>query len=156
MSTNVLVQGNMPPKFFDQLQKCSVKDVFVLEGRPSLKAAKGSSWQLQKRGVTPTIMADNMAGYLFYKNLISEVWVGCQSVGPQEAQCDIGALILAVLAQTHQIPLYGYKTKVEKKGSAASNDLTKFNGQRIVAGKVKAFVPLAEKVPMKYFKGIYE
>lgn len=93
-----LIQGVFRPDFFTFLKK-SKKNIVVLEGRPSLQAARENCLQLQKIGITPTLMADNMAGYLFSKGIVKEVWIASQATDKNGAMCDIGALIVAVLAK---------------------------------------------------------
>ncbi len=153
--SKVLIQGNFPVEFFNQLKDCPIKDIFVLEGRPSLKAVKDSTRELNKLGFTPTVMADNMAGYLFYKKLINEVWIACQAVDQEKIVCDIGALILVVLAKKHNVPVYAFKTTPGRKNNEADNDLKKFNGKVVLSTATKAYVPLTETVPVSYLKGIY-
>ena len=96
-----------------------------------------------------------MAGYLFYKNLINEVWIACQPIDKEKVMCDIGALVLAVLAKKHQIPVYAFKAKLGKKSSTAENDIKKFNGRVVLKTATKSYVPLTETVAVSYLKGIY-
>jgi methylthioribose-1-phosphate isomerase len=145
----VLIQGVFRADFFSLLKK-SKKDVVVLEGRPSLQAARENCLQLQKMGMTPTLMADNMAGYLFSKAMVKEVWIASQSIDKNGAMCDIGALVVAILAKKHDIPVFTYFAGRTSKPFGKSSDLQKFNGQSVVTAKVKAFVPLIEWVPAKY------
>ncbi len=100
--SKVLIQGNFPVEFFNQLKDCPIKDIFVLEGRPSLKAVKDSTRELNKLGFTPTVMADNMAGYLFYKKLINEVWIACQAVDQEKIVCDAAVFMKALTERLQQ------------------------------------------------------
>ena len=104
----VLLQGVFKTSIFDLLKKRKVKEVFILEGRPGLEAAKQSSKELLKRKIKPTLIADNMAGFLFYKNLVREVWISYQSKDKKGALCHIGGLILGVLGRKHKIPVNIY------------------------------------------------
>lgn len=148
----VLIHGVFRADFFDRLKK-NVKNVVVLEGRPSLKASKDACAQLQKIGLTATVVADNMAGYLFSKGLVSQVWLASQTVDKNGAVCPIGSLILAVLAKKHQVAVFAFPSGEKSKPLGKPGDLQKFNGQNIVSGKVKAFVPLIEWVDAKYLSG---
>lgn len=150
----VLIHGPMPSAFFDELKKATVSDVYVLEGRPSLKNLKSAVKELQKRGMVPTVLADNMAGYLFYKNLLKEVWMACRT-DKKAVVCDPGAIILQTLAKRHQVPVYGYKSKSLKKDTAAQADLSRFNGQKVVANRVKSYVPVNDELTKEAFYGIY-
>lgn len=151
----VLIQGLFRKDFFGALSKCG-KDVVVLEGRPGLEASRDSVAHLQKIKIVPTVMADNMAGYLFSKGIVSEIWLAAQASDKSGAMGEIGALILAVLAKKHKVPVFTFPAGRKSKPFGKPADLQKFNGQTVVAGKVKAFVPLNEWVPVKYIKKNYE
>ena len=154
LKDSVIVHGFFNDNFFDNLKKSSKVNVIVLEGRPSLKSGRESSANLQKRGIVPTVIADNMAGYLFFKNAVKEVWLSGQAVDKNGAMCEIGSLVLAVLAKKHSVPVFVALTdKSQAFGRQAFGkpaDLQKFNGQNVISGKIKAFVPLIEWVPAKY------
>ncbi|MCC6758160.1 MAG: hypothetical protein IT395_00855 [Candidatus Omnitrophica bacterium] len=151
----VLIQGVFRKDFFGALSQCK-KDVVVLEGRPNLEAAHDACKHLQKAKIVPTVMADNMAGYLFSKGFVKEIWLAAQANDKAGAMCEIGALILAVLAKKHSVPVFTFPAGKKNKPFGKPADLQKFNGQSVVTGKVKAFVPLNEWVPAKYIKKNYE
>src|SRR3989338_6892437 len=111
----VLVQGVVKGSLFDLLKKRKTTDIVVLEGRPNLEAARQSTKDLAKRKLIPTLIADNMAGVLFYKNLVKEVWLSYQLTDENGALCDIGGLILAVLGKRHNIPVYIYPSGRKSK-----------------------------------------
>lgn len=148
----ILIHGVFPSNFFDRLKK-NGKNVVVLEGRPSLKASKNACAQLQRIGLTPTVVADNMAGYLFSKGLVSQVWLASQASDKNGAVCPVGSLILAVLAKKHRVSVFTFSSGEKSRPLGKPGDLQKFNGQNIVCGKVKAFVPLIEWVDAKYLSG---
>lgn len=151
----VLLHGVFDKSFFDMLKEKTPQRVFVMEGRPDLEAAKASSSQLLKRGITPTIIADNMAGFLFYKEMVKEVWLAYEAVHEKGALCYIGASILGVLAKKHNIPVYCYsgdKAGKTKKLFGQDKDIATFNGHRIAAKGTKAYVPLFEHVPGHCFE----
>ncbi len=152
----VLLQGVFNASIFDLLKKRKIKEVFILEGRPSLEAAKQSSRELLKRKIKPTLIADNMAGFLFYKKLVKEVWLSYQTADKKGALCQIGGLILGVLGRKHKVPvnIFPNKTKLQLLGRA--KDITYFNGVRVAPSGIKGYVPLAEWVPSKYITKIYE
>ncbi|MCB9771271.1 MAG: hypothetical protein H6754_01780 [Candidatus Omnitrophica bacterium] len=158
MSTEIknvtLIYGAFKEDFFTALKKCQVKDIVVLEGRPTLESSRHAVLNLKKIGIIPTIIADNMAGYLFSKGLVKETWLASQAEDKAGAMCEIGALILAVLAKNHQIPVFTYAAEKKRKPLGKPADLQKFNGQSVVTGKIKAFVPLIEWVPAKYLRSL--
>ena len=145
----VLIHGVFRPDFFATLRKGG-KDVVVLEGRPCLAAAREACAHLYKIHILPTVMADNMAGYLFSKGLVKEIWLASEAVDKKGAMCEIGALILAVLGKKHKVSVFTFPAGRKNKPLGKSDDLQKFNGQKVVTTKVKAFVPLIEWVPAKY------
>ena len=149
-----LVQGVVDPKLFDDLKSKGLKEVFVLEGRPTLEAARTSSKELLKRGMTPTIISDNMAGVLFYKNLVAEAWIASQYSDSEGAACDIGGLILAVLGKKHGIPVRTYPAGRKTSFLGRSQDLVSFLKKRIAPKGIEAFVPLVEWVPAQYLNRI--
>lgn len=149
----VLIHGSLPASFFNELKKVPLNEIYVLEGRPSLKSVKASVKELQKRGLVPTVLADNMAGYLFYKNLIKEVWVACQPKDKKGVACQPGAIILSALAKRHNVPVYGYRIK--GKSRADRSDLGRFNGQKVVNSRLKVYSPASDELPASAFKGIY-
>ncbi|MCA9408742.1 MAG: hypothetical protein KC733_08630 [Candidatus Omnitrophica bacterium] len=155
-NATILVHGRMKDSFFDLFNGRTIKDFYVMEGRPSLEAAKESCKQFLKRKITPTVIADNMAGFLFSINLVQEVWIAYQEADDQGVLCSIGSGILAVLAAKHQVPVLCYPAKVKEKLLGKEKDLCYFNGQRTAPSAVKAYVPLVEWVPGKYITKIYE
>ncbi|OGX06933.1 MAG: hypothetical protein A2Z88_03955 [Omnitrophica WOR_2 bacterium GWA2_47_8] len=152
----VLVQGVVKGSLFDLLKKRKTTDIVVLEGRPNLEAARQSTKDLAKRKLIPTLIADNMAGVLFYKNLVKEVWLSYQLTDENGALCDIGGLILAVLGKRHNIPVYIYPSGRKSKLLGVSGDILKFNGTRVAPAGVEGYVPLVEWVPQKYITKTYE
>lgn len=151
----VLLQGVFEGSIFDRLKKRKIKEVFILEGRPGLEAAKQSSRELLKRKIKPTLIADNMAGFLFYKNLVKEVWISYQSTDKEGALCQIGGLILGVLGRKHKVPVYIYPNGKKLSLLGRSKDISYFNGIQVAPRGIKGYVPLAEWVPQKYISKVY-
>lgn len=152
-----ILQGVFKPSFFDTFKKRKPQRVFVLEGRPSLEAAKISSRELLKRKITPVIISDNMAGFLFYKNLVKEVWLSVHAVDRVGAICDIGALILSVLGKEHDIPVYAYfSLKRKMKFVESAKEVNYFSGVRVTPRNVQAYVPVKDWVPLRHIKEIYD
>jgi len=160
MSTNkkryiALIQGVVNDTLFDVLKKRKSTEIYILEGRPKLKAAKVLSKSSLKRKIVPTLIADNMAGFLFYKNLVKEVWLSYQLLDKNGAVCDIGGLILAVLGHKHKVPVYLYPTAEKTPLMGKKSDVLNFNGVRVAPRNVNAYVPLVEWVPRKYISKTY-
>jgi len=152
----ILLQGVFKDSAFDMIAKKRSKEIFILEGRPGLDAAKRSCQALIDRSIRPTLITDNMAGFLFYKKLVKEVWMSYQTADKERALCQIGGLILGVLGRRHKIPVYLYPNKQKLQLMGYSNDISFFNGVRIAPTGIKGYVPLVEWVPREYMTKIYE
>ena len=153
---SVIVQGVIQETLFDLLKKRKVKEVVVLEGRPRLEAVRHSCRQLLKRKIKPVVVADSAAGFLFYKDLVKEVWIAYQMVDKKGALCDVGALILGVLGKQHAVPVNLYAGVKRYKMIGDENDTLSFNGTRVAPLGVKAYVPLMEWLPRKYIAKVYK
>jgi len=151
-----LIQGVFPPEFFDVLKKRQPEQVVVTEGRPSLRSSQNSCHELIRREITPTVIADNMAGFLFARGLVKEVWVTYRVANNKEVLCEIGALILTVLASRHKVPVYGYSSVAPTVYLGKPEELFQFNNTRVAARGIRAYVPLWEWVPRQHLKKIYE
>ena len=60
----ILLHGNFEDKVLQGFKKGS--PYFVLEGRPDLIGSRSVLKALAKRKIVPTVIADNMAGFLFF------------------------------------------------------------------------------------------
>lgn len=149
-----VLHGIFSPKTFDDIVHQNIQDVFVMEGRPSLESAQYSCRELIKRKVQPTLIADNMAGFLFYKNLVKEVWISYQVADEDGALCQIGALILGVLGKRHSVPVRLFPSSQRLALLGKDKEILYFNGVKVAPRNVKGYVPLAEWVPRKYITEI--
>ena len=150
-----LLQGVFNSAAYDELKKKNVGEAFILEGRPGLEAARISSHELTRRNIKATLISDNMAGFLFYKNFVREVWVSYQSSGPDGILCQIGGLILGVLAKKHRISVSAYPNGKDLRLMGKSKELIFFNGIKVAPKGIAGYVPLAEWVPSKYITKVY-
>lgn len=151
----VLIQGVVKGSLFDLLIKRKCKEIFILEGRPTLEAAMFSCQTLLKRKIFPTLISDNMAGFLFYRNLVKEVWIAYQFDEKDGALCDIGALILGVLGKRHNVPVNLYPAQRKTHFIGRQKDLIYFQEKRIAPLGVKGYAPLLEWLPNKYITRTY-
>ena len=150
--TIVLLQGNIRPEFFARIvgKNEKKKKYFVLEGRPDLKASRRTCRELLKRKIKPTLIADNMAGFLFFKNMVQEVCLAYQTFDKTGAVCEIGALILAVLGKHHKVTVKFFPGERLKQFVAKDSTIFQFQKKRVAPLRSKGYVPLAEWVPQKY------
>ena len=151
-----ILQGIFKNSFFDYLRDSGQKDIFILEGRPSLDAAENSCRELIKREIKPTLIADNMVGFMFYKNLVKEVWVSYQTADEEGVLCHVGGLVLGVLGKKHNIPVHAYPGEKTLALLGHEKEIFHFNGLKVAPAGIKGYVPLAEWVPRKYITKIYE
>jgi methylthioribose-1-phosphate isomerase len=151
----ILLQGVFDPAVFHLLPKTDVLEVFVMEGRPSLESANTTCRELLKRKIRPTLIADNMAGFLFYKNLVREVWLSCQMADDQGALCQTGGLILGVLGKRHHVPVKLYPSSKESKMMGRQRDIFYFQGVKVAPANIKGYVPLMEWLPKEYITEIH-
>lgn len=150
---NPLVLGLPQPALFARLSK-EAKKVFVMEGRPFLTASREASSQLLKRKVTPVLISDNMAGFLFYNNLVKEVWISYFSESKDGLLCNIGALILGVLGKKHKVPVYAVVSRQKTDIAGKPKDIFEFQNKRVAPKGIKGYVPLVEWVPKNYISKI--
>lgn len=147
----VLLQGVFGKESLKKL-KAAKAAVFVCEGRPSLEAGKANSKALLAQKVTPTVICDNMAGFLFFKGLVKEVYLACQYADEGGALCDTGALTCAVLAKRHKVPVKLLQAKTRTRFLGDPKDILSFEGVQIAPKGTSGYVPLVEWVPGKYLK----
>jgi methylthioribose-1-phosphate isomerase len=150
----VLLHGIFEPSVFDGVKSGTGNELFVMEGRPSLESAQTTCRELLRRKIKPTLIADNMAGFLFYRNLVKEVWLACQTVDEQGALCPIGSLIVGVLAKRHNVPVYVYPASKESRLMGGQKDIFYFKGIKVAPQNIKGYVPLVEWLPKKYITEI--
>jgi len=151
----ILLHGVFQDAFFGLLKERKIKKVYVLEGRPYLDGAKVLCAALIKNNIQPVLIADNMAGFLFYKELVKEVWISYQEAGEQNILAKAGGLVLSVLAKKHQVAVKAFPSAKRKKYIANPKDILSFEGKRVAAKGVYGFVPLLEDVPKTYLAEIF-
>ena len=146
----ILLHGVFEPSVFDVVKSGNGNELFVMEGRPSLESAQTTCRELLRRQIKPTLIADNMAGFLFYRNLVKEVWLAYQAVDEPGALCPIGSLIVGVLAKRHNVPVYVYPASKESRLMGGQKDIFYFKGIKVAPQNIKGYVPLVEWLPKKY------
>ncbi len=151
----VILHGVFESNFYDLLKKKKLKNVFVLEGRPSLNTARISCRELLKRDIKPTLIADNMAGFLFYKNLVREVCLSYELADTDGALCKIGGLILSVLGKKHKVSVNLYPDCMGLDLLGNPKEICNFLGVKVAPDNIKGYVPLVEWVPRKYYTKVY-
>jgi methylthioribose-1-phosphate isomerase len=147
-----LFQGLLSADSLKKVKLSKDEHAFVCEGRPSLEAGRKNSAALLKNKISPTLISDNMAGFLFFKGLVKEVSIACQYADNKGALCDTGALILAVLAKKHKVPVKLLIAEHRHRFIGDPKAILSFEGQRMAPKDTHGYVPLVEWVPAKYLK----
>ncbi|HVW33861.1 MAG TPA: S-methyl-5-thioribose-1-phosphate isomerase, partial [Acidimicrobiia bacterium] len=81
--------------------------VWVDETRPVLQGARLTAWELDRLGISATLVADVMAGSLMASADVDLVVVGADRVAANgDVANKIGTYSLAVLAAHHGVPFY--------------------------------------------------
>jgi methylthioribose-1-phosphate isomerase len=81
--------------------------VYACETRPLLQGARLTCWELKKKGVSVTLICDNMAAALMKQGKINKVITGADRIAANgDAANKIGTYNLAVLSHYHKIPFY--------------------------------------------------
>jgi len=148
----ILFHGVLSAEFLKNIKLLKDEHVFCCEGRPSLDAGRKNAAIFLKNKIVPTMISDNMAGFLFFKGLVSQVNLACQYADNKGALCDTGALILAVLAMKHKVPVKLLMAEHKSRFLGDPNSILSFNGQRIAPKGTHGYVPLVEWVPAKYLR----
>jgi methylthioribose-1-phosphate isomerase len=82
-----------------------VAGVLADETRPLLQGARLTAWELQRRGVPVTLLADAAAGSVMARGLVDLVVVGADRIAANgDVANKIGTYPLAVMARRHGIP----------------------------------------------------
>ncbi len=151
----ILLRGTPQKSFFDILASKNIKELFILEGRGTVGKTSAFCKEILKHHITPTFITDNIAGFLFYQDLVKEVWVTYQDVKEEGLVSEAGALMLGVLSRKHRIPLFAVRSKHIVLKIGKPKDILEFFGRTIAPKGTKTFVPLLENLPKSYAKGIY-
>jgi len=81
--------------------------VYVDETRPMLQGARLTAWELMQDNIPCTLITDNMAGYLMFRDMVDIAIVGADRITRNgDAVNKIGTYGLAVLCKEHGIPFY--------------------------------------------------
>jgi len=81
--------------------------IWVDETRPLLQGARLTAWELEKEGISYTLITDNMAGYLMARGKVNKVVVGADRIAANgDTANKIGTYSVACLASLHEVPFY--------------------------------------------------
>ena len=150
--TTLLLYG-LPQKSFLEGLTSWGKEIFFLipEGRPHLWGARELAPQLSARGWPVRLITDNMMAYCLSRGMVAEAIIFSQEDTAEGAWCPTGALVLAIAAQAHAVPVK-VQPAAKTLSSPAEPEEALFHlaGQRTAPPGIKGYAPLAELVPWKY------
>lgn len=140
--------------------------VFVDETRPFLQGARLTCWEMDRDGIPVVLIADNMAGYLMQKGMISVVITGADRIARNgDTANKIGTYSAAVLAKEHGLPFYvaapmstidfaiedGQQIPIEERDP---EEMRKIGGQYVTLPHVEVQNPAFDITPAKYIAAI--
>lgn len=81
--------------------------VIATETRPFLQGARLTAWELDKDGISVSLITDNMVGHIMSKGMVDAVVVGADRIASNgDVANKIGTYSISVLAKSHGIPFY--------------------------------------------------
>ena len=82
-------------------------EVFVDESRPLLQGSRLTAWELQRAGVSVTVLTDAMAASLMRERGVDLCIVGADRIAANgDVANKIGTYSLAIVARYHDVPFY--------------------------------------------------
>ncbi|MEW6103712.1 MAG: S-methyl-5-thioribose-1-phosphate isomerase [bacterium] len=81
--------------------------VFASETRPRCQGARLTMWELERAGISSTLIADTMVGYAMKNKLVDIVFVGADRIAKNgDLANKIGTYQIAILSNYHKIPFF--------------------------------------------------
>ena len=144
------------------------KDIHVLvdETRPRLQGSRLTCWELQQRGISFDLIADNAAGHFMRTGQVNIVLVGSDRTAANgDVANKIGTYKLAVVAKENGVPFYPVVPTSTIDLSLANGDLIPIEerdgsevvtvfGKSIAPEGITARNPAFDVTPHRYVTGI--
>ncbi|MEO1994956.1 MAG: S-methyl-5-thioribose-1-phosphate isomerase [Planctomycetaceae bacterium] len=81
--------------------------VYADETRPLLQGARLTSWELQQRDISVTVICDSAAGWVMQQGRVQAIVTGADRIAANgDTANKIGTYSVAMLARSHNIPFY--------------------------------------------------
>ncbi len=140
--------------------------VLVDETRPRLQGARLTAWELQQRGISFDLIADNAAGHFMRTGQVQIVLVGSDRTAANgDVANKIGTYQLAVVARENGVPFYpvvptstidlnlahGDLIPIEERGA---DEVLRIGEQPIAPAGATARNPAFDVTPHRYVTGI--
>ena len=100
-------------------------EVFVDESRPLLQGSRLTAWELQRAGVSVTVLTDGMAASLMRERGVDLCIVGADRIAANgDVANKIGTYSLAIAARYHKVPFYvAAPTSTMDPATATGNEI---------------------------------
>lgn len=138
--------------------------VLATETRPKLQGARLTAYELKRDGISVTLIADTMVGYVMYKRMVNKVFVGADRIVLDAVINKIGTYQIAVLAKEHKIPFYvaAPKSTFDLSHTSAEitieerspEEVTYIGLERMAPEGVNALNPAFDITPLQYVTAI--
>ncbi|MGA7160674.1 MAG: S-methyl-5-thioribose-1-phosphate isomerase [Bacteroidota bacterium] len=140
--------------------------VYADETRPLLQGARLTAWELQKRGIHVTVIADNAAAVVMAMNKIDLVLVGADRIAANgDTANKVGTYNVAIIAKEHGVPFYvaaptstfdrsiadGAQIPIEERDP---KEISEGFGKRTVPEGVTVYCPAFDVTPHSYITAI--
>ncbi len=145
------VPGEDFPEFLKVHYPSGQWTIWCAESRPFETAVSERLRALIAAGYETFVIADNMIGFCMAQKKVQDVFVFYQRLTSEEASCQGGSLLVAVLAKELGIDCNLYPTDFDFE-KAASGDSLCYAGKHIVPPGAKSFIPGVDRVALSYFK----
>lgn len=152
--------------FFEAARQGKNLHIYADETRPLLQGARLTSWELQQRGITVTVICDSVAATVMKEGRVQAVVTGADRIaGNGDAANKIGTYSIAALAHLHDIPVYiaapsstfdlslasGDEIPIEERSAA---EVTNGFGQQTAPDDVDVYNPAFDVTPAKYIRAL--
>lgn len=139
--------------------------VFIAETRPYLQGARISAWELCRKGIAVTVIADAAAATLMRAGQIKRVICGAEAIaGNGDVIGCIGTYSLALAASAHGIPVHiaaatavlsaqNPSELLDANAERPVYELAMINGREIMPEGAHARNPVADTTPAKFITG---
>ncbi len=145
------VPGDDFPEFLKVHYPSGQWTIWCAESRPFETAVSERLKVFIAAGYETVVIADNMIGFCLAQKKVQDVFVFYQRLTTEDASCQGGGLLVAVLAKELGIDCILYPTDFDPE-KAASGDTLCYAGKHIVPRGAKSFIPGVDRVALSYFK----
>ena len=106
------------------------------------------------RDYETVVITDNMVGFCLLKKRVESVFLFYKKISDDEALCQGGSLLTAVLAQEAGIPCNLSPTDFDPETVEISGDLS-FAGDVLTTRGVRSYVSRVDRVPLSYISKVW-